>query len=179
MQNSISQEAAADDNRFRETLQRAKSNGDVHTLRTLFESPQIVPWWAKSSLETYIITAYCNAVAQAVCDNDLKKTESILLEWSADSTLPPPGAQYLNRFITGSLPKAVRIGNRDLVRLLVSYGARADKRLAHSLTGPVNADDETFEGMLQDLLDAGWEFKDSAILAYVSRISQKNYFKID
>ena len=81
----------------------------------------------------------------------------------------------MNRQITGSLPKAVRIGNRALVRLLIRYGARANERLANSLRGgPINADDETFDGILQDLLDAGWEFKDSAILVYVSKISQKN-----
>ena len=81
----------------------------------------------------------------------------------------------MNRQITGSLPKAVRIGNRALVRLLIRYGARANERLANSLRGgPINADDETFDGILQDLLDAGWEFKVSAILVYVSKISQKN-----
>lgn len=178
MQNPITPEAAADENRFRETLHEAERHGDVQTLRTLFEDPQRVPWWAKSKLEAYIIKAYCNAIEQAVNDNDLKKTKSILSEWSADSTLPPPEAQYFNRHITGSLAKAVTIGNRALVRLLISYGARADKSLAHGLSGPVNADDETFDGILQDLLDAGWEFKNSAILVYVSRIPRKSYFKI-
>ncbi len=176
MQNSITPDTAVDENRFLETLERAESNCDVQTLRTLFENPQTVPWWAKSRLEGYIIRGYCKAVEQAVRDNDLKKTESILSEWSADSTLPPPEAEHFNRSITGSLPEAVRIGNRALVRLLISYGARADKRFAHSLSGPVNADDETFDEILQDLLDAGWEFKDSAILAYVSRRSQKKLF---
>jgi hypothetical protein len=81
----------------------------------------------------------------------------------------------LNRRSTGSLPAAVRIGNRALITLLIRYGARADERLAHSLWGgPINADNETFNGILQDQLGAGWEFKDSAILAYVSKTSQKN-----
>jgi hypothetical protein len=117
-------------------------------------------------------------VEKAVSHNDLKKTESILSQWSADSTLPPPGASHLNRNITGSLSEAVRGGNRALVQLLVRYGARADEHLPRSC-GLVDADDETFNGILQDLLDAGWELRDSAILAYVSSKIAKNYFKTD
>jgi hypothetical protein len=62
----------------------------------------------------------------------------------------------------------VIVGNRSLVRLLISYGARASHGLVSRMTRPVNADDETFDGILQDLLDAGWELNNSAILSYVS-----------
>lgn len=59
------------------------------------------------------------------------------------------------------------VGNRSLVRLLISYGAGASEALVSRMTHPVSADDETFDGILQDLLDAGWELNNPAILSYV------------
>jgi hypothetical protein len=112
---------------------------------------------------------------KAVRNNDLKRAEILLSEWSADSQLPTPEAEHFNR----SFPEAVMVGNRSLVRLLIGYGARASEGLVSRMTRPVSADDETFDGILQDSLDAGWDLNNSVILSYVSWMSQKNSFKID
>jgi hypothetical protein len=165
MQKSTTPEARADENRLRETLQQVVRDGDIQSLRILFEI-QAVPWWANS--EKSFIETYCNALQKAVRDNDLKRVESLLSEWSADSKLPTLEAEHFNRSLFGSLPEVVMAGNRSLVRLLISYGARASEGLVSRMTRPVSADDETFDGILQDLLDAGWELNNSAILSYVS-----------
>jgi hypothetical protein len=47
------------------------------------------------------------------------------------------------------------VGSRSLCRLLISYGARASEGLVSRMTRRVSADDETVDGILQDLLDAG------------------------
>jgi hypothetical protein len=164
VQKSTTLEARADENRLRETLQQVVRDGDIQSLRILFEI-QAVPWWANS--EKSLIETYCNALQKAVRDNDLKRAESLLSEWSADSKLPTPEAEHFKRSLPGSLPEAVMVGNRSLVSLLISYGARGSEGLVSRMTHPVSADDETFDGILQDLLDAGWELNNSAILSYV------------
>jgi hypothetical protein len=61
-------------------------------------------------------------------------------------------------------------GNRSLFRLIINYGARDSECLASGMSRLVRTDGETLDGILQDLLDAGWELKGSIILAYVSWI---------
>jgi len=154
-----------DDGAFRKSLQEARAAGDAASLRALFQS-QTVPKWA--NLDQNLKETFCNAVEKAVIANDTSRARELLSEWSSTVPLGPPDA---GDFIQ-TLPKAVMAGNRELVKLLIEYGARANENLASYMNERVTADDETFENILQDLKEAGWEFKDSTILAYVFRSSQ-------
>jgi hypothetical protein len=47
------------------------------------------------------------------------------------------------------------------------YKLTGDREPCSQQNHPVSADDETFDGILQDLLDAGWELNNLTIFVYV------------
>jgi len=157
------QKPASDDESFRQDLEAAQRAGDMDELRKLFREKQEVPAWA--NLGGRLQATYSNAVMQAVAGHNLSKVESLLSEWSSHSTVPGPLPDNLN----WSLSRAIEAGNRPIVKVLIQYGARAGyhSRFLMLVNNPILADDETLEGIFQDLLEAGWHLNGSSVLAYV------------
>src|SRR5436305_518733 len=106
--------------KFRHTLSKAIASGDIFAVRALL-SKEPLPWWVKPTHE--LKEAARQGTKFAANENDIEKMRTLLHEWSSDSSLPPLEAEDLE----WSLGAAIKAGNRDIVRLLLKNGARANQ----------------------------------------------------
>lgn len=121
------QGAAVAEDKFQDLLTEAKESGNFSTIRTLLSTLPFIM--------------------------DIERVHVLLHEWSC--YLYPQVLKEED--LEWGLGAAVEVGKRDLVQLLLKYGAGATLLVTIYLLNPPDYDVETFEGILQDLLDNGWD----------------------
>jgi hypothetical protein len=126
----------------------------------LISSHQKLPNWVEYDISPSELP--WKVLEQAILAKDVPKIEQLFGTWEYDTSLLHPAKRSVN--LDRLLSAAVSTGDRAIVKLLLSNGAKRLSQSGLPHGEPLTTTGGTFEEILDDLVKAGWEFRGTNLL---------------